>query len=83
MVILTDQMFSLKGTINLFMRCDLQLGEMTFDSCPIDTLELPFHFKDNCQFEAIRFNKCRMYPSWLKRERGAADAIRHTSIAAV
>ena len=40
MVILTDQMFSLKGTINLFMRCDLQLGEMTFDSCPIDTLEL-------------------------------------------
>ena len=40
-----------------------------------------FHFKGNCQFEAIRFNKCRMYPSWLKRKRGAADAIRHISIA--
>ena len=79
--LLTDQMFYLREQF-IFSR------DVIFNSTRWFLFHVPsthwnfiFSFHGNCQFEAIRFNKCRMYPSWLKRKRGAADAIRHISIA--
>ena len=84
MVILTDNVF-FERTIYPFSRCDFQLGEMILILIPSTHWNfICFISRAIVNLKQFDFNKCRMYPSWLKKEeRRAAVAIRHVSIAVV